>query len=107
MMARLESFFMARLQVPGALPGNGLRSDAPTTEAPTLIQRLRRAALALSLAERPLVHLGQRVAELLVVATAPCKTGETLADVARTYNVDPTTIGRLLPSPFDGANVVA
>ena len=35
--------------------------------------------------------------------------GETQADVARTYNVDPTTIGRLLGDrPFPGgANVVA
>ena len=30
--------------------------------------------------------------------------GETQADVARTYNVDATTIGRLQPSPFDGAS---
>jgi hypothetical protein len=27
--------------------------------------------------------------------------------LARTYNVDPTTIGRLLPFPFDGASVAA
>jgi DNA invertase Pin-like site-specific DNA recombinase len=35
--------------------------------------------------------------------------GETQADVARTYNVDPTTIGRLLGDrPFHGgANLVA
>ena len=33
--------------------------------------------------------------------------GETQADVARTYNVDATTIGRLQPSPFEVANAVA
>ena len=33
--------------------------------------------------------------------------GETQADVARTYNVDATTIGRLQPSPFDGASAAA
>ena len=32
--------------------------------------------------------------------------GETLVDVARTYGVDPTTIGRL-KSPFDGVSAVA
>jgi hypothetical protein len=33
--------------------------------------------------------------------------GETQADIARTYNVDATTIGRLEPRPFEreGANV--
>ena len=33
--------------------------------------------------------------------------GETQADVARTYNVDATTIGRLQSSPFDGASAAA
>ena len=32
--------------------------------------------------------------------------GETLVDVARTYGVDPTTIGRL-KSPFDGVSEAA
>ena len=33
--------------------------------------------------------------------------GETRADVARTYNVDATTIGRLQSSPFGGASAAA
>jgi DNA invertase Pin-like site-specific DNA recombinase len=35
--------------------------------------------------------------------------GETQADIARSYNVDATTIGRLEPRPFerDGASVAA
>jgi hypothetical protein len=31
--------------------------------------------------------------------------GETQADIARTYNVDATTIGRLEPRPFERASV--
>ena len=31
----------------------------------------------------------------------------TQADVARTYNVDATTIGRLQPSPFEGVSAAA
>jgi len=31
--------------------------------------------------------------------------GETQADIARTYNVDATTIGRLEPSPFGQSSV--
>ena len=34
-------------------------------------------------------------------ALARLEAGETQADVARTYNVDATTIGRLQPSPFE------
>ena len=33
--------------------------------------------------------------------------GETQADVARTYNVDAATIGRLQPSPFEGVSAAA
>jgi DNA invertase Pin-like site-specific DNA recombinase len=33
--------------------------------------------------------------------------GETQADIARTYNVDATTIGRLEPRPFEPASVAA
>jgi len=33
--------------------------------------------------------------------------GETQADVARTYNVDATIIGRLQPSPFEEAAAAA
>jgi len=40
-------------------------------------------------------------------ALARLEAGETQADVARTYNVDATTIGRLQPSPFDGASAAA
>ena len=40
-------------------------------------------------------------------ALARLEAGETQADVARTYNVDATTIGRLQPSPFDGASAGA
>ena len=40
-------------------------------------------------------------------ALARLDAGETQADVARTYNVDATTIGRLQPSPFEGAAVAA
>ena len=40
-------------------------------------------------------------------ALARLEAGETQADVARTYNVDATTIGRLQPSPFDGARAAA
>ena len=37
-----------------------------------------------------------------------CKTCEFCkADVARTYNVDATTIGRLQPSPFERVSAVA
>ena len=36
-------------------------------------------------------------------ALARLEAGETQADVARTYNVDTTTIGRR-PSPFDGVS---
>ena len=37
-------------------------------------------------------------------ALARLEAGETQADVARTYNVDATTIGRLQPSPFEGVS---
>ena len=40
-------------------------------------------------------------------ALARLGAGETQADVARTYNVDATTIGRLQPSPFDGVSAAA
>ena len=40
-------------------------------------------------------------------ALARLEAGETQADVARTYNVDATTIGRLQPSPFDGVSAAA
>jgi len=40
-------------------------------------------------------------------ALARLGAGETQVDVARTYNVDATTIGRLQPSPFDGASAAA
>ena len=38
---------------------------------------------------------------------ARLEAGETQADVARTYNVDATTIGRLQPSPFEGVSAAA
>ena len=40
-------------------------------------------------------------------ALARLEAGETQADVARTYNVDATTIGRLQPSPFEEAAAAA
>jgi hypothetical protein len=40
-------------------------------------------------------------------ALARLYAGETQADVARTYIVDATTIGRLLPSPFEGVSAAA
>ena len=40
-------------------------------------------------------------------ALARLEAGETQADVARTYNVDATTIGRLQPSPFERASAAA
>ena len=40
-------------------------------------------------------------------ALARLEAGETQADVARTYNVDATTIGRLQPSPFEEAATAA
>ena len=40
-------------------------------------------------------------------AWARLEAGETQADVARTYNVDATTIGRLQPSPFEEAATAA
>ena len=39
-------------------------------------------------------------------ALARLEAGETQADVARTYNVDATTIGRLPPSPFERVRTV-
>ena len=40
-------------------------------------------------------------------ALARLEAGETQADVARTYNVDATTIGRLQPSPFERVSAAA
>ena len=40
-------------------------------------------------------------------ALARLEAGETQADVARTYNVDATTIVRLQPSPFEEAAAAA
>ena len=40
-------------------------------------------------------------------ALARLEAGETQADVARTYNVDVTTIGRLQPSPFERVSAAA
>ena len=40
-------------------------------------------------------------------ALARLEAGETQADVARTYNVDATTIGRLQPNPFERVSAAA
>ena len=40
-------------------------------------------------------------------ALARLEAGETQADVARTYNMDASTIGRLKRSPFDGESAAA
>jgi len=40
-------------------------------------------------------------------APARLAAGETYADIARTYNVDATTIGRLQARPFDAAIIAS